>query len=189
MLVPMKKAYIACLRDDREALINALFSVGEVMLIDREDKALSDTESALKLKNAEALLRDIRPYAPKKSMLTPRPEVDEERFARVDAEAVEIQERLRALISERDALKETAENAKKTAAELELWRGLDADALDICASEYTVRRVGVVPTAKGGVRITYAQGVLHVETPAPARVEFGGKSRDVPAGKHSFAEK
>lgn len=48
---------------------------------------------------------------------------------------------------------------------------------------------GVVPTAKGGVRINYADGVLHVETPAPARVEFGGKSRDVPAGKHSFAEK
>ena len=77
MLVPMKKAYIACLRDDREALIDALFSVGEVMLIDRDDKALSDTESAAKLKNAEALLKDIRPYAPKKGMFKPRPEVDE----------------------------------------------------------------------------------------------------------------
>lgn len=164
MLVPMKKAYIACLRDDREALINALFSVGEVMLIDREDKAISDTESALKLKNAEALLKDIRPYAPKKGMLTPRPEVDEERFASIDAEAVEIQERLRSLISERDALKETAENAKRTAAELELWRGLDADALDIRASEYTVRRVGVVPVSKADALAAAVSGVAELET-------------------------
>lgn len=164
MLVPMKKAYIACLRDDREALINALFSVGEVMLIDREDKALSDTESALKLKNAEALLRDIRPYAPKKGMLTPRPEVDEERFARVNAEAVEMQERLRALISERDALKETVENAKKTSAEIELWRGLDADARDVCASEYTVRRVGVVQTSKTEALAAAVSGIAEFET-------------------------
>ncbi|MBQ9557571.1 MAG: V-type ATP synthase subunit I [Clostridia bacterium] len=148
MLVPMKKAYIACLREDREALINALFSVGEVMLIERDDKALSDASAAQKLKNAEALLKDIRPYAPKKGMLTPRPEVEEERFARVDAEALETQERLRVLISERDALKEAAETAKKTAAELELWRGLDADALDVCASGYTVRRVGTAPVSK-----------------------------------------
>lgn len=148
MLVPMKKAYIACLREDREALIDALFSVGEVMLIDRDDKAESDLAAAQKLKNAEALLKEIRPYAPKKGMFTPRPEVEEERFARVDAEAEETQERLRTLVAERDALKDAAEAAKKAAADIELWRGLDADALDVCASEYTVRRVGTVPTSK-----------------------------------------
>ncbi len=148
MLVPMKKAYIACLRDDREALIDALFSLGEVMPIERDDKALSDASAELKLRNAEALLKDIRPYAPKKGMFTPRPEVDEERFARIDAEAVETQERLRELVGERDALKEAAEAAKKSAADIELWRGLDADALDVCASEYTVRRVGTVPVSK-----------------------------------------
>ena len=41
---------------------------------------------------------------------------------------------------------------------------------------------GVVPTAKGGVRVNYAAGVLHVETPAPARVEFAGKVHDIRAG-------
>ena len=164
MLVPMKKAYIACLREDREALINALFSVGEVMLIERGDKALSDASAAQKLKNAEALLADIRPYAPKKGMLTPRPEVDEERFARIDAEAVETQERLRVMIGERDALKEAAATAKKTAAELELWRGLDADALDVCASEYTVRRVGTAPISKSGALAEALAELAQVET-------------------------
>ena len=163
MLVPMKKAYIACLREDREALIDALFSVGEVMLIDRDDKAESDLAAAQKLKNAEALLKEIRPYAPKKGMFTPRPEVEEERFARVDAEAEETQERLRALVAERDELKDAAETAKKSAAELELWRTLDADAGDVCVSEYTVRRVGTVPVSKAEAVAEALSGVAQVD--------------------------
>ncbi|MBR4439350.1 MAG: V-type ATP synthase subunit I [Clostridia bacterium] len=172
MLVPMKKAYIACLREDREALIDALFSVGEVMLIDQEGKALSDTESAAKLKNAEALLKAIRPYAPKKGMFSPRPEVDEERFNSVSAEALETQEQLLRLIAERDELASRAENAKKAAAELELWRPLDADAQDIGASEYVVSRVGSTPSSKAAKLIAAAEGVVEIELLG----ERGGRS-------------
>lgn len=48
---------------------------------------------------------------------------------------------------------------------------------------------GLVPTAKGGVRIEYADGVLRLETPAPARVEFDGKVYEISAGKYSFPAK
>lgn len=48
-----------------------------------------------------------------------------------------------------------------------------------------LRRVeGTVPTAKGPVRVRVEGGALVVETPAPARLEFAGQVRDVPAGRH-----
>ncbi|MGN0852915.1 MAG: MGH1-like glycoside hydrolase domain-containing protein [Kiritimatiellia bacterium] len=42
---------------------------------------------------------------------------------------------------------------------------------------------GTVPTAQGAVEVAVADGVLDVVTPVPARVEFGGQVRDVPAGR------
>lgn len=51
----------------------------------------------------------------------------------------------------------------------------------------SLKRVyGRVPTAKGPVTVRLGGGVLEVETPAPARVEFAGVARDVPAGRHVF---
>ena len=43
---------------------------------------------------------------------------------------------------------------------------------------------GTVPTAKGPVKVSVVEDVLTVETPAPARIEFNGEVRDVPAGRH-----
>ncbi len=49
-----------------------------------------------------------------------------------------------------------------------------------------LRRVeGTVPTAKGPVKVLVENNeVLTVETSAPARIEFAGQVREVPAGKH-----
>ena len=45
---------------------------------------------------------------------------------------------------------------------------------------------GQVPTAKGPVRVRAEGGVLTLDLPAPARVEWGGKVHDVAAGHHVF---
>ena len=42
---------------------------------------------------------------------------------------------------------------------------------------------GTVPTAKGAVKVRIEDGVLALDLPAPARVEWRGAVRDVPAGK------
>ena len=42
---------------------------------------------------------------------------------------------------------------------------------------------GMVPTAKGPVKVRIKDGVLALDLPAPARVEWMGTVRDVPAGK------
>ena len=42
---------------------------------------------------------------------------------------------------------------------------------------------GMVPTAKGPVKVRINDGVLALDLPAPARVEWMGTVRDVPAGK------
>ena len=47
------------------------------------------------------------------------------------------------------------------------------------------RVAGTVPTAKGAVRVRVENGTLTVDTPAPARIEFAGRTLDVPAGHHA----
>ena len=159
----MKKAYIACLAEDREALLDALFSVGEVMLIERDDRAENTSDSAARLKTAEALLKEVGRYAPKRGLFSGRPEVDEERFAHISDETVELQHRLQKLVEERDALRDRAENAKKLASELEAWRGLDARAEDIGATEYSVSRVGTVAVSKLAPMTDALDGLAQVE--------------------------
>lgn len=46
------------------------------------------------------------------------------------------------------------------------------------------RMKGVVPTAAGPVKVEVADGVLHVETPRPAQVVFGGRNVSVGPGRH-----
>ena len=43
---------------------------------------------------------------------------------------------------------------------------------------------GVVPTAKGPVKVEVRDGIMSVTVPAPARLEFAGHVRDVPPGRH-----
>ena len=51
----------------------------------------------------------------------------------------------------------------------------------------SLKRVdGTVPTAKGPVKVSIEGGVLTLDVPAPARVEWKGKIHDVPVGHHRF---
>ena len=43
---------------------------------------------------------------------------------------------------------------------------------------------GVVPTAKGPVKVEVKDNIMSVTVPAPARLEFAGHVRDVPPGHH-----
>ena len=45
---------------------------------------------------------------------------------------------------------------------------------------------GTVPTAKGPVTVEISDDRLTVSTPVPARIEWNGRTRDVPAGRHEF---
>ena len=47
---------------------------------------------------------------------------------------------------------------------------------------------GTVPTAKGPVKVRIEDGVLTLDVPAPARVEWNGKVCDVSAGHHRFGK-
>lgn len=48
------------------------------------------------------------------------------------------------------------------------------------------RICGVVPTAKGPVRVEATADGLRVTVPAPARVVWRGKAHEVDAGMHAF---
>ena len=57
----------------------------------------------------------------------------------------------------------------------------------VCPQPGSLGRVdGTVPTAKGSVRVSIEEGVLTLDVPAPARVEWNGKMHDVPAGHYRF---
>ena len=71
MIVPMKKATLVILREDRDAVTEALQRCGELMPIPPEDLPPGAEQAEESLRAAEAL-RLIRPYQKKKGMVAPR---------------------------------------------------------------------------------------------------------------------
>ena len=53
----------------------------------------------------------------------------------------------------------------------------------LCGMEFIE---GVVPTARGPVKVRASGKMLAVETPVPARVAWGGRLYEVDAGKHQW---
>ena len=68
MIVPMKKVLLVALREDKDALAQALQQVGEVMPVDAEGSPFAATESQeaaraeQALKVVERCLRSARPW-------------------------------------------------------------------------------------------------------------------------------
>jgi len=58
-----------------------------------------------------------------------------------------------------------------------------AIAPDLCGMDYAE---GVVPTARGPVKVSASASSLAVETPVPARVVWRGAAHEVAAGRHEF---
>ena len=94
MIVAMKKAYIACLASERQALIDALFSLEKIMLVPLSE-AHDTREASERFEKIGKLIEDAKPYFKKKGMLDGAPEVTEDEFDNIDQSTVELSSELR----------------------------------------------------------------------------------------------
>lgn len=102
MIVPMKKVLLVALREDKDALAQALQRVGEVMPVDAEGNPFPETASQ-EAARAEQALKVVEQYQKKQSPFAPRPEVDYADFAAENQEARELLEKIEALHAEDQA--------------------------------------------------------------------------------------
>ena len=127
MIVPMKKATLVILREDRDAVTEALQRCGELMPIPPEDLPPGAEQAEESLRAAEAL-RLIRPYQEKKGMFAPRKAV-------TAAELLTPDEKGRELLAQIEEASAAAEGAKARMGELDArmeelrpWAGMDIPA-------------------------------------------------------------
>lgn len=132
MLVPMKKATLVILKQDREAMLKSLQRGAHIMLVSpdagtkTENNLLKREEESVDLQQSEAMLQLVNTYSEKQGFFAERPQVSYQKFlesnpegAAVVAEISKISEQMNAHQTKVAALE--AENDQ-----LRPWAGLGA---------------------------------------------------------------
>ena len=127
MLVPMKKATLYALKDDREAILLNLQRDGNLMLITTSDgnslPGLTDVDSALE--KTQDAIKFITVHAGKPSFLAPKPLVQYESFLQKTDEGAALTNQLSSLSEKITSLRNEAATMLAQANGLAPWADLD----------------------------------------------------------------
>ncbi len=145
MITPMKYITILCMKEDRERVLSALQKCGEVMLCDpAEDRPAArppDCDAAA----VEKLIRELKRYEQKKTLLGSLPEMELSEFERIGTETEAAVKELQAL-TDGIAADEAALQAKTALLQQLLpWETLTVPAEEIGESIYTFSTLGEIP--------------------------------------------
>ena len=121
MLVPMKKATLYALKDDREAILLNLQRDGNLMLIEATEgtalPGLTDVDSALE--RTQEAIKFITVHAGKPSLLKPKPLVQYDNFLQKTDEGAALTNQLTSLSEKITALRNEAATMRAQASGLE----------------------------------------------------------------------
>ncbi len=145
MIVPMKKVSLACMKEDRAAVLKALQKAGVLMLTRVEDGVPSGGEASANLRRMDVLLRRLKPYRKKRSLLEGLPEVEEAAFDQAGEEGIPYAGRAEELLAQRDALEKELAGKRAEADALRPWQALSAPLEDFAEGPYAVNAAGSVP--------------------------------------------
>ena len=145
LIVPMKKASIICMKEDKEALIKSLQKCGQIMLCNtNETSSITDTENQESLRKIEALVKELKPYSPKKGFLQGAPELDIEEFESPMDEITEVVSRSEKLLDE-IALNESLKDKKlDISKQLHPWSNLETSIENLGKSSYSSSFLGIL---------------------------------------------
>lgn len=124
MIVPMKKATLIVLRDDRDAVTEVLQRCGELMPIPPEGYS-PDNGGAGEVLRTEQALKTIRPYQEKKGMFAPRTEASISRLQTIDHQASQIVAAIEQASANAEAALAKEAEAKARIEELRPWLRMD----------------------------------------------------------------
>lgn len=147
MIVPMKKARIAVLKEEYNKIIKSLQKYGVIMVINKEggDASLSpDLNEALQQRVSKALY-NTQKYGPKKKLFGDYQMVDRNRFENVSKETIELLEKIEGLLKEKEAISQETKNNKEAYKSLYPWRNLEDIPLEVKDTAYTKTYIGFIP--------------------------------------------
>ena len=163
MIVPMKKALLVCLREDREAMLTALQRCGELMPIPSGDAAVQPADAEALCRDTDALLRALRPYRPRPGLFDALPEVDFDLFRRQRDESKALAGELQRLldaVAEREA---AAAAVDGELAQLLPWLPMTSPVEELGGGRYAVALTGFLPpreAAEAAAAVRKAGGEL-----------------------------
>lgn len=138
MIVPVKKATLVVLREDRDAVTAALQRCGEFMPLPvGDDPSPVSVERAPDALRAEQALRLIRPYCAKRGMFAQRPEVPADVLLRRDSESEHILACIESAAAEADAATVRESELRVKIEETEPWRELTVSVDSLRSTGYT----------------------------------------------------
>lgn len=131
MIVPMKKAQIVVLKEDKNELLKSLQRYGVFMIIKKEDHTDFDPriESALS-QRTEKSLKLMKNYTEKKGLIRDLVEVTYDDFVSEDKKRLEMLERIEAYDQKINALKHQVESIYQDLKALSPWHDLDFSYVD-----------------------------------------------------------
>ncbi|MHB1314435.1 MAG: V-type ATP synthase subunit I [Christensenellales bacterium] len=142
----MKKATLACLKQDEEFMLRSLQKCGEMMLL--SDSQANDTP--VDSQRAEELMKALRRYQGKKSMFAPRKEIDSETFFSEDAGGEVLAQNTQETTEAFRQCQNEAVQLNARINQLEPWISLDVDADQLVPTPNTAVFTGCVPLAAQG---------------------------------------
>ena len=147
MIVPMKKVLLVALREDKDALAQALQQVGEVMPVDAEGSPFAATESQ-EAARAEQALKVVERYQKKKALFAERPSVEYEKFSGENREAEALLKRIETLQSEDIAAAAEIASLEGKIRELSPWLPMDIPMEEVGETRFSGVHSGYVDRMK-----------------------------------------
>lgn len=142
----MKKVCLVCMKEERDAVLEALQRSELMMLTSSEEGVQSEGDSALFERRLDTLLKELQKHKKKRSLFDDLPEVNISDFEKMDGDLVvdakKVEEKL--LLSDRLA-REKGE-AERSLEEILVYKDFPHDFSVLGESEYTLTLIGRVPS-------------------------------------------
>lgn len=153
MIVPMKRASVVCLKEDRENLLKAFQKSAYIMLIP-PDEAVSggseESEAGISndYKRTAEILKQIKSFEQKKGMLSQRPEATYDDLLCVDDNSLELQNKFSENLLRINNVKTVIADNKASLKRLLPWVKLSSPVETLNSSKYTKVVTGFVGNKK-----------------------------------------
>lgn len=147
MIVPMKKAKLVVLQEDREKLLRSLQQASVLMLIPTEEALPGDAsrEEAI-LQRTEKSLKLMKKYREKPGLIRELQFIDYDEFVRIDPQKEGLLSEIEAVDAKIAALNNEKERLAEERAYFLSWQELDIKLKDLYAVKYSVFHTGFIET-------------------------------------------
>ena len=148
MIIPMKKAKLIALKEDKEALLLSLQRCGEFMAIppDEETEQTAKNEQIdLDVQQADAMLRFMQRYQKKKSFFSDRPVYGYDEFIKRNEKGEALVQETSAISDKLSAAHSEIMTLKSECSQLEPWLSMDVPIEELRPTQYTNFHIGYLP--------------------------------------------